>query len=325
MSVPRLAPGSAGRRVAVVLLLLVVVVLDAVLVLAAFNRVGDVPQAASAPPATHEASSKPTEQPEEQEESDEPAEESPQVDEEAAPARRFLSALSADGAWRTTAGSCPDGAIVAEFTSDGGATWHPHDVTAATGAAQALRIEAVDLDYAFLVTLDQANCGPQFSATYTGGDAWEAYTDERLVGAWFLRPDSPDFVVSPAGRQAAPCSAAALASRSEVEAALLCVDQRVFRTFDGGLSWDDGVEIAGALAIADAPDGYVVASTGVEECDGVGVLSLPNTDSDEAAELGCADVRGKPGEVAVAAAEGAIWLWAADEMARSLDGGKTWG
>ncbi|MCW2956399.1 MAG: hypothetical protein JWO69_1268, partial [Thermoleophilia bacterium] len=199
-------------------------------------------------------------------------------------------------------------------------------VAATTGASQALRIEAVDSAYVFLITLDSENCGPQFSATYTAGEAWEAYTDARLVGSWFVRPDARDRVVSPAGRHGAPCEVAALAPRDEMEAAVLCSDRRVFRTFDSGRTWDDGVQVPGAVALDDTVAGYVVAATGLEGCDGVQIATVLAEESDESVDVrGCVPSAAPARDVTVGAAGASIWVWAGEEVSRSLDEGETWG
>ena len=321
-----LPDGSPVRRFGVILLLLVVVVADVLLVMTALARTSETPQLASTPPATlSPVTADPTPSPEPVEEEPVAEEDEPEGAAAAVPARGFISPLTATTAWRTSAEACPGGKVVAQYTEDGGETWETHDVSAATGAAQALRIEAVDADYTFLVTLDEANCGPQFSATYTGGQAWEAYTDERLLGSWFVRPDAPDAVVSPTGRQAAPCSVVALAARSEVEAAVVCTDHRVFRTVDAAASWDGGLDVTGAVNLDDTADGYVVAATGDEDCDGIRVHSIAAAASDEDIDSrGCVDVVAKPGGVAIGAADGAVWLWASGQVTRSLDGGDTW-
>jgi hypothetical protein len=241
----------------------------------------------------------------------------------AAVPQRLLAAASADVAWRGAVGSCPGGPSALEYTADGGDNWKAVDPAAATGANTLVRVVPASPFEANVVTLD-AECSPQLVGTFVAGDGWEDYSS-NLGSFWFVNPADRAAIQSPDGAVAAPCdSVVALATRSTTEALILCANQTLFETTAGGADWSAPVKVPGAVAIDGSADGYVVAVAAQGDCAGTSVVRLIN--GAPSAPVGCFGGATRPGQLALAAADGgALWLWAGENFARSTDGGTTWG
>jgi hypothetical protein len=308
---PRNASPSTARRLALVGLVLFVL-LDAVLVAWALSVDRDDPGGARVPAAssTPEPAAAPTATP-----TSGPA---------AAPAR-LLSVLDEDTAWRSEVGNCPDSPPTLELTTDGGRNWRSSDLAGIADVGAVAAVETTTEDVAAVVALDSDSCDPVLALSYVAGDDWVTYP-ERVAGHWFLNPDSPSVLHTPAGELPAPCATAvSLASRGESDAAVLCADHTVHRTTDAGGTWSEPVPVAGSVALAADEDGYLLATTGQLGCAGVAVASLPDEATAPAADPACASTSApESGQVALAAGGGSAWLWAGDDVVTSSDGGATW-
>jgi photosystem II stability/assembly factor-like uncharacterized protein len=114
-----------------------------------------------------------------------------------------------------------------------------------------------------------------------------------------------------------------MATRSTTEAAVLCADQALFETRDGGAEWSTAITVPGAVALDASVDGYVVAVAAQGECDGTSVVTL--TGAVPSPPVGCYGTPALAGQTSLAFVEnGTLWLWAGDNFAQSTDGGETW-
>ncbi|WP_209560548.1 hypothetical protein [Frigoribacterium sp. PvP032] len=240
---------------------------------------------------------------------------------------RLLSAVDGDTAWRGEVGTCTPGTDTAELsletTTTGGADWSSTSVATNVGLAGIDRLQAADAATVFVVGPAGATCAPAFAQTFSGGAEFGDYPD-RLAAAWYVTRTDTDTVHSPSGDHAAPCPVIDLAVVSDTRAGVLCGDGTLHRTVDGATTWDAGAFVEGALAVTADAGEYLVASGGSVGCDGVAVASVGDT-STEPARVGCAPTTaGAPGSVAISAGAGSLWLWAADAVLVSADGGRTW-
>jgi photosystem II stability/assembly factor-like uncharacterized protein len=236
--------------------------------------------------------------------------------------QRLLAAISADVAWRGAIGSCPNGPSELEYTTDGGASWDAVDPRNATGANTLVRLIPSSSSEARVVTLDD-DCSPQLVGTFVAGEEWEDYTF-NLGAYWYVDPADRTNVHTPAGFVAAPCeSVVAMATRSSTEAVVLCADQALFTTTDGGAKWSAAISVPGAVAIDASARGYIVAVAAQGTCTGTSVVTL--IDGVPSSPVGCMGEPVLAGQTALAAAvDDTLWLWAGESFAQSTDGGETW-
>lgn len=237
--------------------------------------------------------------------------------------KRYLSAFSGTEAWRGTAGECPGGSPELERTDDSGETWEKFQLTGLGVSAGLLRLEASNDGLAYVIAQsDSSDCEPVYVATYSNGEAFESYP-ERTKTSWFVGPGRNRTIQTPGGTSKVPCLPLSVAPRTDTEAAVLCSDETVVRTTDSGESWDEGVAVAGAVALDDTADGFVVASAGRKSCDGVYISTL-QTSASKAQQLNCVSVDAEADEIAISGAGDSLWLWAGSTLAVSTDGGVSW-
>jgi hypothetical protein len=246
----------------------------------------------------------------------------PVVEATAAAPQRLLAAVSADVAWRGIVGTCPGGPSELEHTNDGGASWNTVDPAGATGANTLVRLVPASAAEAKVVTLDD-ECLPQLVGTFVAGDAWEDYTS-NLGEYWYVDPADRTDVHSPAGTVAAPCgSVVAMAARSSSGSAVLCADQTLFETSNGGVDWSEAISAPGAVALDTSANGYVIAVAAQGDCSGTSVVVLAGGAPTE--PVGCFGEAAPSGQTSLAVADDdTLWLWAGDAFAQSTDGGETW-
>lgn len=244
----------------------------------------------------------------------------------AVPPTLIISALDATTAWRAETGACPATPASPELTIDSGATWKSTDATGPAEVTAIQRIMVSSESVASIVGLAQADCAPQFVKTFVAGDNYSSYPDQ-LADTWYVNPADRGTVHSPAGDFKTPCAAViVLTPRDGAAAAVLCVDGQVFTTTDAAKTWSRPATVSGAVNIAVTQTGYLAAAVGRVGCAGVQIVAL--TSDLEAGMTGCyptnVAANSLPGKVALSSAGGVIWLWAADNVARSSDGGSTW-
>ncbi len=260
------------------------------------------------------------------------------------PATRILSAVSPTVAWRAVTGICPDPLATPEVSTDAGATWTTTDANGPTDVTALQSIEATNGSVAQFVGFAATDCSAQVVRTFVGGDDY-ASADVELDSVWYVDPADRSELHGPDGVQPAPCDAiVALApGSSELAAAVLCADTHVFATTDAAVSWSAPLTVPGALALTATPDGYLAVAAGATGgqptadpavCLGVSVINLSLDSAGDAAgalaatTTGCYVTAEAPaalaGNVAIASADGALWLWIGDATVRSTDTGRTW-
>ncbi|TFC58353.1 hypothetical protein E3O62_10905 [Cryobacterium sp. TMT2-15-1] len=252
----------------------------------------------------------------------EPVETAASVD--SPPPTRILTALDASTVWRATTGDCPAATANPELTTDGGETWSAFDASDGTDASSILSIYITSKSEASLVTLTAADCTPQRVTTFVAGAQWQEYPD-RVGANWYVDPTDRAAVHSPTGTFPAPCTAViALAPRTDSTAAVLCSDGTLFRTDDGAATFGPGIALPGSANLTISDDGYVILATNQAGCAGTQLLATSEELDGMLTPSGCRETAVTSGDLAVASAEGIVWLWAGDEMIRSSDGGTTW-
>ena len=240
------------------------------------------------------------------------------------PPTRILTALDASTVWRATTGDCPAATANPELTTDGGETWSAFDASDGTDASSILSIDITSKSEASLVTLTASDCTPQRVTTFVAGAQWQEYPD-RVGANWYVDPTDRAAVHGPTGTFPAPCtSVVALAPRTDTTAAVLCSDGTLFRTDDGAATFGPGIALPGAANLTVSDDGYVIVATDQAGCAGVQLLATPEELDGVLTPSGCRETKVTPGDLAVASADGFLWLWAGDEMSKSSDGGTTW-
>ena len=227
-----------------------------------------------------------------------------------------LGAVDDSVAYRAATGSCPEVAAEIEVTVDAGATWTP----VLPIDARSIQSIAASSDEVSVIAADPASCAPSMHRSFVQGEDWAVADD--LGTRWFLDGGS---VVAPGGSAATPCETPVqVAARSEIEAVVLCEDATLTATSDAGASWAGPAAVANAASVTSGADGYFVAVTEHDGCDGAQVVSL-STDLQSGAPGACVPSNAGPGATVVsAAADGLVWLWSGEVVARSSDGGATW-
>ncbi len=232
---------------------------------------------------------------------------------------RVLAASDNETAYRSQGGPCPNTPANLEVTRDGGATWSA--VNAGEELSGISRILARTEGYVLAVAQLSGNCSQTVVAqSYGFGDYWEiAEGGEQTT--WYVHADDGETVNAPdVGPVAAPCPVARLTSLSAGSALALCQDGSLAVTGDSGLSWSHSDVFPGSQSVTVSADTYLLAQSGLDNCDGTQVSRLAG---DLTVESGvCVPATG---EAAIAGnATGAVWLWAGDAILRSPDGGLTW-
>lgn len=239
--------------------------------------------------------------------------------------QRVLTATDGNNAYRAVTGSCPAAQTIVERTSDGGTTWTQTDLGALAPVSAVHRI-LVGLDgYAAVIALNRDDCNSAVAmVTFDGGTGWQG-SAEVLGQTWRVDPANPAVIWDPVGASLdAPCPVMRLASAGTETAGLVCADGRIFATSDSGATWYDSTEMTDVDALSGSSEGFLAASIGVANCSGVQVSAL-DTSLGERANWCVEGAVSSPGLTAISVGgDGSFWLWAGDQMFRSLDGGTTW-
>ncbi|MBG6214630.1 hypothetical protein RCH23_002455 [Cryobacterium sp. CAN_C3] len=279
------------------------------------------------------------------------------------PATRILSAVSSTVAWRAVTGICPDPLAAPEVSTDAGATWTTTDANGPTEVTALQSIAATNGSVAQFLGFSESDCSAQVVRTFVGGDNYSS-ADDELDTAWYVDPVDRSELHGPDGFHPAPCDtvvalAPGFADADADAAAVLCADARVFATTDAAASWSAPLTVPGALTLTATTGGYIAMAAGAATssaeqtatpaatadpatCLGLSVIDLSidpageiagETAGDAAADLtaataGCYVTADAPatlaGNIAVASADGTLWLWIGDATLRSTDAGRTW-
>ena len=241
---------------------------------------------------------------------------------------RIIVAADASLAWRATTGACPATQATPEITTNSGAKWTATNATTPTGIRSLQSIAIEGKRVASMIGQAGQDCSVELVRTFVSGTNYEKYP-AALAGAWYVNPLDRASVHTPAGTFPAPCkNVLVLAHRNASSAAMLCDDQKIHTTKDGGATWSGSVSIRGALNLAPSAAGYVVAAVGSDACKGVQVLSIAEPAETAATATGCLPTDAPPstlsGNITLSEGAGTLWLWAGDVLKRSTDGGVSW-
>ena len=242
---------------------------------------------------------------------------------------RIIVAADASLAWRATTGACPATQATPEITTNSGAKWTATNATTPTGVRSLQSIAIEGKRVASMIGQAGQDCSVELVRTFVSGTNYEKYP-AALAGAWFINPLDRASIHTPAGTFfPAPCKTAlVLVHRNASSAAVLCDDQTLHTTKDGGSTWSGSVSIRGALNLAPSAAGYVVAAVGSDACKGVQVLSIAEPAETAATATGCLPTDAPPstlsGNITLSEGAGTLWLWAGDVLKRSTDGGVSW-
>jgi hypothetical protein len=239
---------------------------------------------------------------------------------------RLLLALSSTAAWRAPSGSCPGAPITLEYTTDGGATWKPSTSAGALGATAVLDLERGASGAVIAIGQVPDDCAPRELTTINRADKWKP--NPTPIGAWYVTPGVSASVTSPTGVVAAPCPAVAdVRAGVEQNVAVLCNDERLYRSKDAGVTWDTGIWVPGARALGSNRQGYLVAAMGTPMCSGV-VLEVfsPSMAPRDRTVVGCHETDADPAvtPVSISVAADAVWLWVGDQIVALTRNGATW-
>lgn len=219
---------------------------------------------------------------------------------------------------RSVLAPCGAGDATAEVSFDDGASWQPTLVTDVAGAA-IRQLDAHDSTITRATFVD-ASCQPAVARSFTGGSAWEPETPGS--GIWALQNDDNAAAWSPQGAVELPCTAVSLVGEA-ARAIALCSDASVTVTEDAGAAWSQPVPVAGAGAVGIAPAGFIVATThGDAEC--VGVRTAPFSGSQLGTTGGCLAGEFAAPTIAVTASASTQYVWAGEQVFRSVDSGSSW-
>lgn len=240
------------------------------------------------------------------------------------PASQAIVASDSASAYRTHAGSCPDGGASIDVTSDGGATWDSFDLSSRLGLGNIQSVGTGNSAYAWLIGQSLTDCTMTAAQTYTSGRDWEL-APQVLSSEWYVDPTNTKSLTGPGGETVeAPCSLGRLTSSADSVAGV-CTDGRIVISNDDGASWAESETQRGIDALAFTPDGLTAALVGQTACaDGVEVRtfdsSLQST-GETCAPAGAAAA----GQTSLSAAEdGTLWLGVGDAVLRSSDSGASW-
>lgn len=233
------------------------------------------------------------------------------------PLSRVLAGADGDTAYRAITGTCPAVPAQLERTADGGASWQ------ATPSADALAIQQILVDGEDVVAVVAAraeDCAPVIARSSSQGAEWEPA--DELGSRWHLVAGQ---VVAPGGSASNPCATPVqLAPRDDVSAAVLCADATVAATTDAGSTWGVSDPIDGASSITRSDDGYRLAVTGVNGCVGAQVVPVSTAPAVGAPGSCLESEVGEGATVVATAADGTVWIWSGEALARSSNGGTTW-
>lgn len=232
-----------------------------------------------------------------------------------APLIAVLAAVDAATAYRSVTGGCPETPAALEVTTDAGATW----TTAGAEEARTVKSITPAADVVTVVAADPASCEPVVLRSSVPGVDWQASGDVSSV--WHLDAGQ---VIAPGGASSTPCTTPVqVAARTSTEAAVLCDGATVSATTDAGATWSNSAPVPGAASVTPAADGYLLAVTG-EGCEGARVMPLSAALEPGAPGTCVPNMASDGSTVLASAADGTVWLWSGDTVARSSDGGTTW-
>jgi photosystem II stability/assembly factor-like uncharacterized protein len=161
---------------------------------------------------------------------------------------------------RATRGACEDGpAAQVELSDDGGETFRPVE----SPATEVLRIDIDVASDMWLVGLDES-CSAGFYRSSDEGRTWQ--WSPGTAGTWHTLPIAARALHAPGGRVPIDCTAQSLTAVDYSVAYVVCADDTLRVTRDGGETWLPAGRIVGLVAASfrSPTEGTAVAST--SEC-----------------------------------------------------------
>ena len=224
---------------------------------------------------------------------------------------RTLAVVDEQTAWRAERGDCGTQAVI-EVTSDGGVSWTPTQPVTTEGH-EVLWLWAQDEDYAQAAVTAGDSCEVTGIRTFTAGNFWQLNA-AVLADAVYLASDGSLVSPSPV---TAPCDAPVdLAERGDA-LAVLCADGTLHESLDGA-AWTQ-TSVPGAIAVADAGEGYVAAVRQLDGCEGIALVSISSaaiTSGASASEArSCVAGAVDPAATVLETSSDAVWLWSGGEQA----------
>lgn len=232
-------------------------------------------------------------------------------------APRQLIPVDASDLWRASTGSCPTTAAIVDHSVDGGATWQTVTI-AGIDVRQVLELAPQGDATVWLAARTGAECVVSAFASYTDGEFWGTYPGAISDFAYL----DPALIIGgvPVAASCAPVTQVRSVGDRVVAT---CPDALSERVGDSG-EWTT-LAIPGLLATAPSGDGYVAAVWGAPECAGISVRYVASpVGSAEPVVRGCASEETVPDQVTIAQFESTVWLWSADRLSVSADGGASW-
>ncbi|MGH1525401.1 hypothetical protein ACRAWC_15670 [Leifsonia sp. L25] len=309
---------ARARRVAVIVLIVAFLAVDGVLIAMAATAAGVKPHGTLAPIPTFSSMPTPTPTPDG---TPTPAPSSTTVAAtipSTAVSPRFLAAVSATTAWRATPGSCTGTPAVVEETTNGGGTWVRADLSKIS--ARTVLFLSGGATSATVVSGATSSCTPAFFASFTSGRFWAPYPD-RVSEASYIDPATHALYVA-GTTTPSPCADPRQVAHTSTATAVVCPGELEARTGSG--AWV-GIPVPGLLAVAAAPNGWVVAVSGVGGCAGVAVQAMDGSlrPGMSVTTTGCA-VAATPVGVTLSQSGPTLWLWSGDKTFVSSDSGANW-
>ena len=242
-----------------------------------------------------------------------------EVAESVIPAPRYLVVASPTTAWRGTVGECGSTAARVEATSDGGLSWQ--DATP-PGLRQILGMTTSDTSTVRVLGRTGDTCSLEALASFTGGEFWESYP-ESIADFAALDPTDRSVVHTVSGVVPSPCSAASQVNGRNNLVAVVCGGE-FFESSNSPDAWLR-TPVQNILAMAPTEAGYTLAVFGGADCAGVSIQTLPSPIGTEAPTvIGCLVDEVSADGATIAQSGSEVWLWNADRLRKSSDGGGTW-
>lgn len=238
---------------------------------------------------------------------------------QAGPAERFL-AVSDDSLSlvRAESSGCGTDEVAIEVSDDNANTWTPAEYSDIS--VMGIRQLSFGNGGHVQLTYSDQDCELQTARSYVYGRAWEE--GALIPGVWSSDEElAPNQFLVGEHVAEAPCNAKKVSGAAD-RGMVLCDDDTVASSEDGGETWSSLVRAPGARSIVSTSDRFVIVAVGESGCTGVTAREFDGVTVGPEGECGVSDP--DVGEVATAYGGGRLFVWAGDEIVKSDDDGATW-